>query len=195
MSTPEGEFYTDERWQNWLDRLDEEGVDLEDEDSARLRLNMQDDVVIAVAKIVSSYDEGEIGEEEAMGELDDVSAIVLAEVDRFDDEDTLMLVDAVQTAMVCVFHAAQEFVAAGPADDGTVEGHVRAARDAEAEEDLDTAHVHCVQAGTLILDGEEFDLDALEEMEYGLVAEWVNGLDSLYEAMRDPEVIEEEEDG
>jgi len=52
-----------------------------------------------------------------------------------------------------------------------------------------------VQAGTLILDGEEFDLDALEEMEYGLVAEWVNGLDSLYEAMRDPEVIEEEEDG
>ncbi|MFC5972757.1 DUF2150 family protein [Halomarina salina] len=194
MSTPEGEFYTDERWQNWLDRLDEEGVDLEDEDSARLRLNMQDDVVIAVAKIVSAYDEGDLPQEEAMGELEDVSAIVLTEVDRFDDEDTLMLVDAVQTAMVCVFHAAQEFVAAGPADEGGIEGHVDAARAAEAEEDLDTAHVHCVKAGTLILDGEEFDMDNLEEMDYGLVAEWVNGLDSLYEAMRDPEVIEEEDE-
>lgn len=194
MSTPEGEFYTDERWQNWLDRLDEEGVDLEDEDSARLRLNMQDDVVIAVAKIVSAYDDDDLSQEEAMGELEDVSAIVLTEIDRFDDEDTLMLVDAVQTAMVCVFHSAQEFVAAGPAEEGTIEQHVDAARSAEADEDLDTAHVHCVQAGTLILDGEEFDMDDLEEMEYGLVAEWVNGLDSLYEAMRDPEVIEEDDE-
>jgi hypothetical protein len=194
MSTPEGEFYTDERWQNWLDRLDEEGVDLEDEDSARLRLNMQDDVVIAVAKIVSAYDDDDLSQEEAMGELEDVSAIVLTEIDRFDDEDTLMLVDAVQTAMVCVFHSAQEFVAAGPAEEGTIEQHVDAARSAEADEDLDTAHVHCVQAGTLILDGDEFDMDDLEEMEYGLVAEWVNGLDSLYEAMRDPEVIEEDDE-
>lgn len=194
MSTPEGEFYTDERWQNWLDRLDEEGVDLEDEDSARLRLNMQDDVVIAVAKIVSAYDDDDLSQEEAMGELEDVSAIVLTEIDRFDDEDTLMLVDAVQTAMVCVFHSAQEFVAAGPAEEGSIEQHVDAARSAEADEDLDTAHVHCVQAGTLILDGDEFDMDDLEEMEYGLVAEWVNGLDSLYEAMRDPEVIEEDDE-
>ncbi|MWG35778.1 DUF2150 family protein [Halomarina oriensis] len=193
MSTPEGEFYTDERWQNWLDRLDDEGVDLEDEDSARLRLNMQDDVVIAVAKIVSAYDDDHLSQEEAMGELEDVSAIVLTEIDQFDDEDTLMLVDAVQTAMVCVFHSAQEYVAAGPADEGDIQQHVEAAQAAETEEDLDTAHVHCVQAGTLILDGEEFEMD-LEEMEYGLVAEWVNGLDSLYEAMRDPEVIEEDDE-
>ncbi|WP_254544505.1 DUF2150 family protein [Halomarina pelagica] len=192
MSTPEGEYYTEERWQNWLDRLDEEGVDLEDESSARLRLNLQDDTVIAVAKVVSAYDEGELDEEAAMEELAGIQEIVLSEVE-FDDEDTLMLIDAVQTALVCVFHAAQEYVAAGVTSDGTVEEHVEAARDAESEEDLDAAHVHCVQAGTLIIDGQDMDLSLVEDLDYGLVAEWVDGLNSLYEALRDPEVVEEDE--
>ncbi|MFC7154525.1 DUF2150 family protein [Halomarina halobia] len=192
MSTPEGEYYTEERWQNWLDRLDEEGVDLEDESSARLRLNLQDDTVIAVAKVVSAYDEGELDEQAAMEELAGIQEIVLSEVE-FDDEDTLMLIDAVQTALVCVFHAAQEYVAAGATSDGSVEEHVEAARNAESEEDLDAAHVHCVQAGTLIIDGQDMDLSLVEDLDYGLVAEWVDGLNSLYEAMRDPEVVEEDE--
>jgi len=34
-------FYTDERWQNWLDRLEEEDLDPENEDSARLLLNLK----------------------------------------------------------------------------------------------------------------------------------------------------------
>jgi hypothetical protein len=33
-----------------------------------------------------------------------------------------------------------------------------------------------------------------EDLEFGLVAEWVNGLDSLQSAMADPEVVEEEDD-
>ncbi|MFC6835501.1 DUF2150 family protein [Halomarina ordinaria] len=193
MSTPEGEYYTDERWQNWLDRLDEEGVDLEDENSARLRMNLQDDAVIAVAKVVSAYDEGDLDEEAAMEEIEGISDIVLTEVD-IDDEETLMLIDAVQTALVCVFHAAQEYVVAGVAGDGTPEDHIEAARNAEAEEDVDAAHVHCVTAGTLIIDGADLDVSAVEDIEYGLVAEWVDGLNSLHEALRDPEVIEDDEE-
>lgn len=190
MSAPEGEYYTAERWQNWLDRLDEEEVDLEDEESARLRLNMQDDAVIAVAKIVSAYEDDEIDEETAIEELADVNEVVRSEVE-FDDEDTLMLVDAVQTALVCVFYAGESYILDGPAE-GTVPGHIEAAMDAEAEEDLDTALDHCAAAGTLIIGGAEMDMEAMGDVEYGLVAEWINGLDSLYEAMRDPEVVEEE---
>jgi hypothetical protein len=32
-----------------------------------------------------------------------------------------------------------------------------------------------------------------DDLEYGLVAEWVNGLDSLRSALADPEVIEEDD--
>ncbi|WP_136716192.1 DUF2150 family protein [Halorientalis salina] len=193
MSEPPGAYYTAERWQNWIDRIDEEEIDPEDEDSARLLLNLQDDTAIAVAKIITAHDDGHLDEEEAVEELAEVRDIVLAEVE-LDDEEKLMLVDGVQTSLVCVFYAAEEYIAGGVAEDGTIEEYVRAAADAEAEEDLDAALGYCAQAGTRIIDGDELAMDLAEELDFGLVAEWVNGLDSLQTAMSDPEVVEEDED-
>jgi hypothetical protein len=192
MSTPPGEYYTEERWQNWLDRIAEEEIDPEDEDSARLLLNLQDDTAIAVAKIITDYDDGELDEDAALEELADIRETVLSEVE-IDDEEKLMLIDGVQTSLVCVFYAAEEYMVGGPAE-GTVGEFIQAASDAEADEDLDAALGYCAQAGTRIIDGEELDRAAAEELEFGLVAEWVNGLDSLQTAMSDPEVVEEDED-
>jgi hypothetical protein len=191
MSTPPGEYYTEERWQNWLDRIAEEDIDPEDEDSARLLLNLQDDTAIAVAKIITDFDDGDLEEDAALDELADIRETVLSEVD-IDDEEKLMLIDGVQTSLVCVFYAAEEFIVGGPAD-GPVGEYIEAASDAEADEDLDAALGYCAQAGTRIIDGEELDRDAAEDLEFGLVAEWVNGLDSLQTAMSDPEVVEEDE--
>ncbi|MEF8786335.1 MAG: DUF2150 family protein [Haloarculaceae archaeon] len=192
MSNPPGEYYTEERWQNWLGRIREEDIDAEDEDSARLLLNLQDDTAIAVAKIITDYDDGELDEERALSEIDDIEQIVLSELD-FENEEKAMLVDGVQTSLMCVFYAAEEYIAGGPAEEGTIEEYVQAAADAEAEEDMDAALGYCVQAGTLVIDGAEMDLEMAEELEFGFVAEWVNGLDSLQTAMSDPEVVEEED--
>ena len=193
MSAPPEEFYSDERWQNWLDRIREEDIDPENEDSARLLLNLQDDVAIAIAKIVTAYDDEAIDQEEAMEELADIRDVVLAEVD-FDDEEKAMLIDGVQTSLVCVFYAAEQYVADGPADEGSVEEYVVEAGRAEEAEDLDSALGLVAAAGTRIIDGEELEMEVTEELEYGLVTEWVNGLDSLQSAMSDPEVVEEDED-
>jgi len=191
MSDAPTEFYSEDRWQNWLERIRDEDIDPEDEDSARLLLNLQDDAAIAVAKIVSAYDEDRLEEEEALEEITDIRDIVLSEVD-FENEEKAMLVDGVQTSLMCVFYAAEEYIAGGPADDATIGEYAQAAADAEAEEDLDAALGYAAQAGTLIIDGEELDMGLAEEFEYGLVTEWINGLDSLQSAMSDPEVVEEE---
>jgi len=190
---PPGSFYTEERWQNWLDRVAEEELDPENEDSARLLLNLQDDAAIAVAKIVSAHEDGTIDEETALSEIDDVAAIVSEDVE-FDDPEKSMLIEGVQVSLDCVFYAAREYVAAGPPEEGTVEEYVRAAADAEADDDVDAALGYVVQAGTLIIDGAEFDVSVADDVEYGLVSEWVNGLDSLQSAMADPEVVEEDDD-
>jgi hypothetical protein len=192
MSEPPDEYYTADRWQNWLERVEQEDLDPEDEDAGRLLLNLQDDTAIAVAKVVSDHTDGELGEERALEELANIREIVLPEVD-LDDEDAAMLVESVQTALVPVFYAAEEYVAEGPADEGTIEDYIGAAVDAEAEEDLDSAVGFCAQAGTLIIDGQELDMGMAEELDFGYVAEWVNGLDSLQTAMQDPEVVEEDE--
>ncbi|MFW5917810.1 MAG: DUF2150 family protein [Halorubrum sp.] len=184
-------FYTDERWQNWLDRLEEEDLDPENEDSARLLLNLQDDAAIAVVKVLTAFDDDQIDEDRAVEEVRDIREIVLAEVE-FDDEDKIMLIDGVQTSLVPVFYAAEEYVVGGVVE-GDVTEFVRAAAAAEAEEDLDAALGYVVQAGTRVIDGEPLDIELVEELEYGLVSEWVNGLDSLQSAIEDPEVVEEDD--
>jgi hypothetical protein len=193
MSDVPTEFYSEDRWQNWLERIGDEDIDPEDEDSARLLLNLQDDAAIAVAKIVAAYDDDRLSEEEALEEIADIREIVLSEVD-FEDEEKVILVDGVQTSLMCVFYAAEEYVVGGPAEEATIEAYLEAAADAEAEEDLDAALGYAAQAGTRIIDGDELDMTFAEELEYGLVTEWINGLDSLQSAMSDPEVVEEEPD-
>jgi len=192
MSESEETFYTVDRWQNWLDRVAEEDLDPENEDSARLLLNLQDDTAIAVAKILAAFDDDQLSEDEATDEIADIRDIVLADVDLADEEKA-MLIDGVQTSLVCVFYSAEEYVVGGPADEGTVAEYVEAAAAAEAEEDVDAALGYLVQAGTRIIDGDELPMDLVEDLEYGFVSEWVNGLDSLQSAMSDPEVVEEDE--
>lgn len=192
MSSPPGAFYTDERWQNWLDRLRDEDIDPEEEDAARLLWNLQEDATIAVAKIITAYDEDDLDEEMALKELADVREIVLEEVE-FEDEETRLLVDGVQTSLVCVFYAAELHIVEGPVD-ATVEECLEAASDAEAAENFDDALGHCAQAGTLIIDGATLDRSVVEDVGYGPVAEWINGLGSLESALSDPELIEEDEE-
>jgi len=193
MSNQPGEYYTPERWQNWLDRIDEEDLDPEDDDTAQLLWNMQDDTAIAVVKVVSDFEEDVLDEDEALAEVEDMREVVLAEPE-FDDEEALMLVDSVQTSLVCVFYAAEEYIVGGTAEEAGIDEYASAAADAESEEDLDAALSYCVQAGTLIIDGAEFDPAMAEELEPGLVIQWVNGLDSLQTAMKDPEVVEEDDE-
>jgi hypothetical protein len=192
MSAPEEEFYSEERWQNWLDRLADEEIDPEDEDSARLLLNLQDDVAIAVAKILTEYEDGTLDDEATLEELADIRDVVLAEPD-FTDEDKLMLLDGVQTSLVAVFYSAELYVAEGVIEDASVEEYVREAAGQEAEEDFDHALQLVGFAGTRIVDGADLDMTIAEDFEYGLVTEWLNGLDSLQEALADPEVIEDED--
>ena len=187
----ENRFYTEDRWHNWLDRVENEDLDPEDEESARLLINLQDDAAIAVAKVVSAREEGVVDDETAVEELQRIHEIVLTEVE-FEDEDALMLIDGVQTSLVPVFYAAEEYVAAGASTDASVAEYVHAAADDEAQDNLDAALGYVVQAGTRVVDGDDLDMAVVEELEYGLVAEWVNGLDSLQSALADPEVVEDD---
>jgi len=192
MSAPAEEFYSEERWQNWIDRLRDETLAPDDEDSARLLLNLQDDVAIAVAKILTAYEDGDLDEEATLSELTTIREIVLTDP-GIEDDDKRLLLDGVQTSLDCVFFAAEQYVVEGPAEEASVEEYVLAAGDAERQEELDRALGLVVAAGTRVIDGDDIDMGVIEELEYGYVTEWANGLDSLRNALSDPEVVEEDE--
>ena len=189
---PAETFYSEDRWQNWLTRVDDEELDPESEEFARLYFNLQNDTTIAIAKVISAAEDGRVDEETTLDKLEFINEVVMAEPE-FDGEEELLLIDSVQTSLVPVFYAAEEYVIGGPVEEYPIEECIDAAIEtATAEEDVDAALAYLVQAGTQIIDGAEFDGSEVDEVESWIVSEWLNGLDSLQDAFADPEVIDEE---
>ena len=194
MEEDEG-FYSRERWNNWMERLREEEFDPEDDDGdgARLFFNLQDDITIACTKAVEAYEEGDVGEEEFMDEIDEIREIVMREEEL--EQNKAMVLEGVQTSLIGVMASCEAYVTnnGAAAEDATVEEYVREAARAEKEDDMDRALALTAEAGALILDDAGFDAESYEDLEYGFVSEWVNGLDSLAQAVSEPETIEEDE--
>jgi hypothetical protein len=194
MEEDEG-FYSRERWNNWMERLREEEFDPEDDDGdgARLFFNLQDDITIACTKAVEAYEDGDVGEEEFMDEIDEIREIVMREEDL--EQNKAMVLEGVQTSLIGVMASCEAYVTnnGAAAEDATVEEYVREAARAEKEDDMDRALALIAEAGALILDDAGFDAESYEDLEYGFVSEWVNGLDSLAQAVSEPETIEEDE--
>ena len=189
---PAETFYSEDRWQNWLTRVDDEELDPESEEFARLYFNLQNDTTIAIAKVISAAQDGRVDEETTLDKLEFINEVVMAEPE-FDGEEELLLIDSVQTSLVPVFYAAEEYVIGGPVEEYPIEECVDAAIEvAVEEEDVDAALAYLVQAGTQIIDGGEFDGSEVDEVDSWIVSEWLNGLDSLQDAFADPEVIDEE---
>jgi len=191
---PEETFYSEDRWQNWLTRVEDEELDPESEEFARLYFNLQNDTTIAIAKVISAFQDGRVDEETTVEKLAFINEVVMAEPEFDDgDEEALLLIDSVQTSLVPVFYAAEEFVIGGPVDEYSIAECVEAAIDVVSEDDdVDAALAYLVQAGTQIIDGGQFDGSEVDEIESWIVSEWLNGLDSLQDAFADPEVIDEE---
>lgn len=189
-------FYSRERWNNWMERLRDEEFDPENDegDGARLFFNLQDDITIACTKAVEAYEDGEIDEDEFMEEIDEMRHIVMAE-ENLGDGDKEMVLEGVQTSLIGVMASCETYVVnnGSAADDGGIEEYVREAARAEHEDDMDRALALVAEAGALILDDEEFEAETFDDLEYGFVSEWVNGLDSLAQAVSEPETIEEDE--
>mgnify|MGYP006275209885 CR=1 FL=1 len=189
---PAETFYSEDRWQNWLTRVDDEELDPESEEFARLYFNLQNDTTIAIAKVISAAEDGRVDEETTLDKLEFINEVVMAEPE-FDGEEELLLIDSVQTSLVPVFYAAEEYVIGGPVEEYPIEECIDAAIEtATAEDDVDAALAYLVQAGTQIIDGGEFDGSEVDEVDSWIVSEWLNGLDSLQDAFADPEVIDEE---
>ena len=184
-------FYSEDRWQNWLTRVDEEALDPESEEFARLYFNLQNDTTIAIAKVISANKDGRVDEETTLEKLGFINEVVMAEPD-FDADEKLLLLDSVQTSLVPVFYAAEEYAIGGPVTEHAIDECIDGAIDAASDEDVDAALALLVQAGTRIIDGEQFDGTQIAELDSWLVSEWLNGLDSLQDAFADPEVIDEE---
>lgn len=175
-------FYTEERWRNWINKVKESGFKLDDEKKGIIFVNMEDDVVLACLKVIAKYDRKLISKEDALKYLTDIKEIVLKKIEPVSEDIDLML-ESVQLSLMGVFASCECYVEKAFEKTGSFDRLIKGAVQAEKEENIGAALGNIAEIGANILAGGKINEKLLDEVPEGLVAEWLDGIDSLSAAM------------
>jgi len=181
------EFYTENRWNNWLKQVKESGFTFkEDDDGAgkegAVFVNMEDDVILACLKVIAKYNRHALSGDEAFEVISQVRDIALEEIEPISDDIDLMI-DSLQTSLMGGFAAFECYIQDAYDKNAAIEDLIKAALNAEAADDIQLAMGYVAEIGAGILNGKTLPEDALEDIPYGFVAEWLDGIDSITAAM------------
>ncbi|MBU4374831.1 MAG: DUF2150 family protein [Euryarchaeota archaeon] len=172
-------FYTEERWHNWVK---ESGFKIDDQQKGAVFVNMEDDVVLACLKIIAKYDKNLISKEDALKYLAEIKEIVLKKIEPA-NEDIDMMVESVQLALMGVFASCECYLEKAFEKTKSLNKLIKSALTAEKEDDMGTALGSIAEIGANILAGGKLNEKYLDDIPEGLVAEWLDGIDSIGAAM------------
>ncbi|MCS3923054.1 DUF2150 family protein [Methanosalsum natronophilum] len=184
------EFYTKKRWNNWLEKIKETDLNLDqnEEDSSELKdvgllvVNMQDDVILACLKLIAKYDQEQVSQEDANKILAEIRDIVLNEIEPI-SEDVDLLLDSIQSSLVGALVSCEWYINNAYEEDCDIKSLLNSAIEAEKEENIEDALAYIAEIGACVLNGSTLPDSFIEDIEYGLVAEWIDGIDSIAAAM------------
>lgn len=175
-------FYTEERWNNWIKKVVESGFKIDDQQKGAVFVYMEDDVVLACLKIIAKYDKNVISKESALGYISEIKNIVLKKVEPV-NEDIDMMIESVQLSLMGVFASCECYVEKAFEKTKTLNKLIKSAIAAEKEENMGAALGNIAEIGANILAGGKIKDKDLDDIPEGLVAEWLDGIDSLSAAM------------
>jgi hypothetical protein len=175
-------FYTQERWNNWIKKVIESGFKIEDQQKGAVFVYMEDDVVLACLKIIAKYDKNVISKESALAYLSEIKNIVLKKIEPV-NEDIDMMIESVQLSLMGVFASCECYVEKAFEKTKSLNKLIKSAIASEKEENMGAALGNIAEIGANILSGGKIKEKDLDDIPEGLVAEWLDGIDSLSAAM------------
>lgn len=181
------EFYTQKRWENWLGRAKESGFQIKESEEeagkeSAVFVNMVDDVILACLKVTARFEKEMLSKEMALQILEEMRDIVLAEVEPI-SEDIDLMIDSVQTSLMGALVAFECYVMGDYEEGADINELIKAAIDAEASDNLELALDYTAQCGAIVLKGQTLPEEVMADLPYGIVAEWLDGIDSISAAM------------
>jgi hypothetical protein len=181
------EFYTQKRWENWLGRARESGFQIKETEEeagkeSAIFVNMVDDVILACLKVIARFEKGMLSREKALQILEEIRDIVLSEVEPI-SEDIDLMIDSIQTSLMGAFVAFECYIMGDYDEGANIEELIKTAIEAEASDNIELALDYTAQCGAIVLKGKSLPEDVMAELPYGIVAEWLDGIDSISAAM------------
>lgn len=175
------EFYTQGRWQNWINKIKESGFTLRESDedpSAAVFVYAMDDVVLACLKVIARCEHGTISKEEAIATIDEIRDIV-SERDESLGEDANLMLESLNTALTAVFIASQRYIEGDYNKNTTLEDLVKRAVIAEDTGQMEEALGILSEIGARVIGGESLPEEAFADLPYCLTAELLDGIDAI----------------
>jgi hypothetical protein len=177
-------FYTKERWQNWIDQAKDSGFKLDDEDKEKgaLFVYMTDDIILACLKVIAKYDKKLISVEDALKYIAEIKKIALTKIYPI-NEDIDIMFESTQSSLMGVFVSCECYIKNGYQKIKSFGKLIKSAGQAEKDNNMGVALDIIAEIGANIIAGGELkdkDFDIVSE---GLVAEWLDGIDSISAAM------------
>jgi hypothetical protein len=193
------EFYTQKRWENWLGRAKESGFQIKETEEeagkeSAIFVNMVDDVILACLKVTARFEKSVLSKDQALEILGEIRDIVLSEVDPI-SEDIDLMIDSIQTSLMGALVAFECYVMGDYEEGVDIEEFIKAAVEAEASDNLELALDYIAQCGALVLKGKTLPEEVMAELPYGIVAEWLDGIDSISAAMVGSDSYKEFDEG
>ena len=184
--TKDVQYYTKERWNNWIQSVKESKFQINEgnEDDTLVFVNMMDDVILSCLNVISGYKTKDkrkkLSADDALSAIAGISEIVLGNVEPI-NEDVDMMIQSLQSSLLGALVSCECYVG------GTYNKKTplpKLIKDAiKAEEDNPEEALECMSAvGARVLSGKlmpEISFDIPD----GLVAEWLDGIDSIVAAM------------
>ncbi len=175
-------FYTEERWQNWINKVKESGFKIDDQEKGAIFVYMEDDVVLACLKIIAKYDKNLLSKDDALEHVAQVKEIVLQKIEPVNEDIDIML-ESTQLSLMGVFASCECYVEKAFEKTGSLGKLIKNALEAEKDENMGAALGNVAEIGANILAGGKIKDKDLEDLPEGLVAEWLDGIDSIRAAM------------
>ncbi len=184
---PPYEFYTQKRWENWLGRARESGFQIKESEEeagkeSAIFVNMVDDVILACLKVTARFDKGMLSREKALEILAEIRDIVLSEVEPI-SEDVDLMIESIQTSLMGALVAFESYVMGDYEEGADIAELAKSAIEAEESDNLELALDYTAHCGALVLKGKSLPEEVMADLPYGIVAEWLDGIDSISAAM------------
>jgi len=145
-------------------------------------VNMVDDVILACLKVIARFEKGMLSREKALEILAEIRDIVLSEVEPI-SEDINLMIDSIQTSLMGALVAFECYVMGDYDEEAEIAELVKSAIEAESSDNLELALDYTAQCGALVLKGKSLPEEVMADLPYGIVAEWLDGIDSISAAM------------
>ncbi len=175
-------FYTEERWKNWIQKVKESGFTIDDQQKGAVFVNMEDDIVLACLKIIAKFDKNLLSRDEAQEHLSIMKEIVLNKIEPISG-DIDMMIESMQLSLMGVFASCECYMEKAFEKTKSLKGLIKKALEAEKEENMGAVLGNIAEIGANILAGGKIKDKDLEDIPEGIVAEWLDGIDSIRAAM------------